>query len=84
MTERRTGKAIFEEYDKCLEEISMSQKAVQSVTDAASSMQVAGALAGSEHRPCMGHALHNLVTVDGFRGDVCLHDLSKEYCWASW
>lgn len=71
MTERHTGKAIFEEYAKCLEEFGMSQKAVQSVTDAASNMRVAVALAGSEHHLCMGHALHNLVTVDGFRGDAC-------------
>ncbi|KAG0410040.1 hypothetical protein HPB47_012844 [Ixodes persulcatus] len=75
MTERHTGKAIFEEYSKCLEEFEMTEKIVQSVTDAASNMRVAVASAGSEHHLCMGHALHNFVTVDGFRGDARLHEL---------
>lgn len=53
----------------------MTEKHVQSVTDAASNMRVAVATAGSEHHLSMGHALHNLVTLDGIRGDSRLHEL---------
>lgn len=34
VTERRTRKALFEEYAKCLEEFEMTEKTAQPVTDA--------------------------------------------------
>lgn len=38
-------------------------------------MRVTVAMAGSKHHLCIGHALHNLVTVDGICGDPRLHEL---------
>lgn len=58
----------------------MTEKNVQSVTDTASNVRVVVASAGSEHHLCMRHALQNLLTVDGFCGDTCLHELLVE-CW---
>lgn len=68
-------KAIFEEFSIWFEELEMTGKNVQSVMDAASNMRVAVASASSEHHLGMGHALHNLVTVDAFCVDACLHQL---------
>lgn len=48
---------------------------MSSLTDAASNMRVAVAMAGRDHHLCKRRALLNLLTMDGIRGDLRLHEL---------
>ncbi|KAH9360612.1 hypothetical protein HPB48_007567 [Haemaphysalis longicornis] len=75
MTERHTGAAIMNEFQRCLEEFNMVGKEVCAVTDAGSNMKRAASLACTEHHLCVGHGLHNLVIKDGFGSVPRLHDL---------
>lgn len=52
-----------------------TEKTRKLVMDTASNMRIAVTLASSEHHLCMGRTRQNLVMVDGFRGDACLHKL---------
>lgn len=75
MTERHTGAAIMNEFQRCLEEFDMVGKEVCAVTDAGSNMKRAASLARTEHHLCVGHGLHNLVIKDGFGSVPRLNDL---------
>ncbi|XP_037514219.1 E3 SUMO-protein ligase ZBED1-like [Rhipicephalus sanguineus] len=53
MTERHTGAAIMNEFQRCIEEFGMEEKQVCAVTDAGSNMRRAASLARTEHHLCV-------------------------------
>ncbi|XP_065320424.1 zinc finger BED domain-containing protein 4-like [Gordionus sp. m RMFG-2023] len=64
VTQKHTGETILSEIDGIEEEFHLKAKIIQMVTDAGANVKRSVRLGDYEHHLCLGHGLHNLVTVD--------------------
>lgn len=62
--ERHSGENILAEIHKIENEFHLKDKTISMVTDAGGNVCRAVRLGNYEHHMCIGHALHNLITVD--------------------
>ncbi|CAG9792672.1 unnamed protein product [Diatraea saccharalis] len=75
---KKTGAKIQETLNETKECFDLQEKVLHSVTDAGSNVKRAISLAALDSHLCLGHALHNLVTVDGIGSVPELADLIKK------
>ncbi|KAJ6648111.1 Transposable element Hobo transposase [Pseudolycoriella hygida] len=76
--DRHQAKVILPFIESLLDTFRLSQKKIYMVTDAASNMKATCNLGSYENISRVGHALHNLVNVDGFRQTESLNGLVKK------
>ncbi|XP_045770021.1 zinc finger BED domain-containing protein 4-like [Maniola jurtina] len=62
---KNTGETIRDEILEVLRSFKIEKKEIYLVTDAGSNMKRAANLLGFDNHLCLGHALHNLVNVNG-------------------
>lgn len=67
MEGKKTGEKIKEAIDETKKEFALCDKKLFLVTDAGSNVKRAVRLANTEGHLCLGHGLHNLVTIDGIK-----------------
>lgn len=67
MEGKKTGEKIKEAIDETKKEFALCDKKLFLVTDAGSNVKRAVRLANTESHLCLGHGLHNLVTIDGIK-----------------
>ncbi|CAG4972380.1 unnamed protein product [Parnassius apollo] len=78
---KHTGEKIREEIQGILRTFQIPQKDIVLVTDSGSNMKRAADLLNMKNHLCLGHALHNLVTVDGIQNTdavLCLINKCKK------
>lgn len=65
VTGRHTGEAIANEINLLIEKFNLKHKDIYVVTDCGSNVKKAITMTRLNNHFCLGHALHNLVSVDG-------------------
>ncbi|XP_065318822.1 uncharacterized protein LOC135926820 [Gordionus sp. m RMFG-2023] len=78
VTQKHTGENILSEIDGIEEEFHLKAKIIQMVTDAGANVKRSVRLGDYEHHLCLGHGLHNLVTVDGIKKVARIDNLLKK------
>ncbi|XP_065323629.1 uncharacterized protein LOC135930770 [Gordionus sp. m RMFG-2023] len=78
VTQKHTGETILSEIDGIEEEFHLKAKIIQMVTDAGANVKRSVRLGDYEHHLCLGHGLHNLVTVDGIKKVARIDNLFKK------
>lgn len=78
ITKKHTGETIRDTILEVLRSFKIDQKNIYLVTDAGGNMKRAANLLGFDNHLCLGHALHNLVNVDGIANTREISKLLKK------
>ncbi|XP_065318702.1 uncharacterized protein LOC135926698 [Gordionus sp. m RMFG-2023] len=78
VTQKHTAETILSEIEKVENEFDLGSKKIQMVTDAGPSVKKSVRLGEYDHHLCLGHGLHNLVTVDGIKKVNKIENLIKK------